>query len=71
MIPAPLCDVQPEHGAMQTEHIYHIDGTVNKAYGLYWFCAVPGCEGWGGLVEEERKIKRETNKQMELFTKGG
>jgi len=63
---APLCDVDPEHGAMQAEHIYNLDGSVDTDFGLYWFCQAPDCDGYGGPVAKHVKPK-EAGEQMQLF----
>lgn len=66
-----VCDINPEHGPMQAEPIYHLDGTVYTERGLYWFCQVPECDGYGGPVKkaEGRKARADTatNEQLVLF----
>lgn len=67
---APLCDLDPEHGPMQQEHIYRLDGTIDDLFGLYWFCQVKDCDGYGGKVETPReRVRRERaeSPQLELF----
>lgn len=48
----PLCDMDPTHGPMQADPIHKLNGEIDTRFGLYWFCQVPGCDGYGGEVEK-------------------
>lgn len=66
---APLCDIDSFHGPMSAEHIYTYDGEIDKRFGLYWFCPVPGCDGYGGKVKaasHEPKAIIQKTRQMEM-----
>lgn len=70
---APLCDIDESHGPMMAEHIWTLDGEVNKKYGLYWFCQVKDCDGYGGPVKaniQPLNVVSQADGQMELFNAG-
>lgn len=53
---------------MQMEPIYHIDNTIDESRGLYWFCRVPDCDGYGGPVKTaSKKQEISDQKQFSLF----
>lgn len=58
MTAPPVCDLDPTHGEMRAEHIYHLDGTINRDYPMYWFCQVKDCDGYGGPIERVKEIKK-------------
>jgi len=65
---APICNQDSTHGAMVQEHIYHMDGAINNDYGLFWFCPVKDCHGYGGPVTSGvRKSAPVKSAQMELI----
>ncbi len=65
----PLCDIDPKHGAMTPEHIYLLNGNIDQRFGVYWFCQVEGCDGYGGAVENHNPIVLKNqilSQQMEM-----
>jgi hypothetical protein len=69
MTTPPLCDINPDHGPMQAEHIYKPDGSIDTRFGMFWFCQVGDCDGYGGPVEKYKpKATESLSVQMELFT---
>lgn len=48
----PICDMDPEHGPMQIEPMYGVDGETIQQFG--WFCKVKNCDGYGGPVKNAR-----------------
>lgn len=62
-----LCDLDPAHGEMQAEPIYHLDGTINTDYPRYYFCQVLGCDGYGGPVEKPKAKTKKATKALELL----
>ncbi len=67
MTAAPVCDVNQTHGQMHAEHIYNLDHTIDTRFGLYWFCKVKGCIGYGGPV---KKYKPQTVAQKQATERG-
>jgi len=63
MTTAPLCDENPAHGIMQAEHIYTLNGEINTRYGLYWFCQIKDCNGYGGPVKGKPKVQTQPMEQ--------
>lgn len=62
------CDVNAEHGEMQIEPMYGLNGVIDQ-YG--WFCQHPGCDGYGGPVERKAKpvIRKSNDGQLSMFSK--
>jgi hypothetical protein len=51
----PICNENPEHGAMKEEPMYGLNNVIMQ-YG--WFCQTPGCDGYGGPVIGHKPVKR-------------
>lgn len=68
---APTCDINSDHGPMQAEPIHHLDGSIANEYGMFWFCQVPGCDGYGGPVKMKADLRRMNDEvkgdQLSLF----
>jgi len=65
---APICNQDSTHGAMVQEHVHLLTGEIDSRYGLFWFCPVKGCHGYGGPVTSgARKPAPVKSAQMELI----
>jgi hypothetical protein len=64
----PICDANPDHGAMKEEPMYGLNNEILQ-YG--WFCHVPDCDGYGGPVlgMKAKKVTpvRDSGKQMSFL----